>query len=226
MVLAFALSVSGATSSFSDDKTETSHLVFVTEFIRELAAIENIRASAEREQKLSKKSEVFSNAIHFSSLIQLELRSQIPMLKGIRLNPPFEELVPKITGFYEQKINLHQRLIDIGSAFLVGPQQGVDYGKLRVEMPQIRAELEYIDRGLFEAAPLVFATLIDQRPDSKNHVSHLTITRAERAKLISDLTGSFGAKLNQKEQNFTVSAASVLKAYFLKGYRCSDEPWQ
>jgi len=93
-------------------------------------------------------------------------------------------------------------------------------------MPKIRASLEFVDRAIVEATPLIFATLIDQRPDSKNHVSHLIITKAEKAKLLDDLTIRFGSKLDQKSQNFTVSAASVLKAYLLKGFKCSDEPWE
>jgi hypothetical protein len=117
-------------------------------------------------------------------------------------------------------------MIDISSAFLVGPKPDVDYGKLAAEMPKIRAELEYIDHTLFDATALIFATLIDPKPDSKNHLSHLIITKAERAKLIDELTGAFGSKLDQKDQNFTVSAASVLKAYFLKDYKCSDQPWE
>src|ERR1700686_2730022 len=140
IVFAFTLAATGAASSFGTEKPETPHLVFVTEYIRELAAFENVRASAEKDQKLGKKSEVFSNGIHASTLIQLELQSQIAMLRDMRLNPPFDDLIPNITGFYEQKIRLHQRLIDIASAFLVGPQPGVDYGKLQAEMPKIRAE--------------------------------------------------------------------------------------
>lgn len=205
---------------------ETSHLAFVTEYIRELARNEDTRASGEQEFKQGAKDEALRIGIHASTLIQLELRSQIRMLKGMRLKPPFDELIPDITGFYEHKVALHQRLIDISTAFLAGPKPGVDYGKLAAEMPKVRAELEYVDHSLFDATPLVFATLIDEKPDSKNHVSHLIITKAERAKLIDELTGGFGSKLDQKDQSFTVSAASVLKAYFLKDYRCSDEPWE
>src|ERR1700732_3549148 len=102
-------------------------------------------------------------------------------------------------------------MIDISSAFIVAPQPDVDYGKLVAEMPKIRADLDYTDHALFDAIPLIFATLIDERPDSQNHVSHLIITKAERAKLLNDLTGDFGSKLDQKDQNYTVSAALVLK---------------
>jgi len=225
IVLVFTLAVA-ATSTFAAEKSETSHLAFVTEYIRELAAIEHVRASADKELKQGKENEVFSNAIHSSTLMQLELRSQINMLKDMRLKPPFDELIPNITGFYEHKIRLLQRMIDIGSAFLAGPKPDADYGKLAAEMPKIRAELEYIDRSLLDATPLIFATLIDPKSDSKNHASHLIITKAERVKLIDDLNAAFGAKLDQKEQDSTVSAASVLKAYFLKDYKCSDDPWE
>jgi hypothetical protein len=73
---------------------------------------------------------------------------------------------------------------------------------------------------------LVFATFIDEKPDSKNHASHLIITKAERAQLLKDLTTDFGSKLDQKGQNYTVGAASVLKAYLLKDFKASDDPWE
>lgn len=211
-------------------KPETSHLAFVTEYISELDANEKIRASGEQELKQGTEDEAFSSAIHTFTLTQLELRPQIATLKGMYLKAPFDQLIPLITENYEHKIALLQRLIDIGSAFLAaevsGPKPGVDYGKLRTEMPKVRAELDYIDKSLFELTPAVFTTLIDLKPDSKNHASHLIITKAERAKLLDDLTADFGTKLDQKDQNSTVSAASVLKAYLLKDYKCSDDSWE
>jgi hypothetical protein len=216
----------GASSTFGADAQETSHLAFVTEYIRELAAIENIRTAAEQQLKQGTKDDVFSNAVYSSTRIQFELRAQISRLKGMRLNPPFETIISDLTGFYEHKIELHQSMIDISSAFIVpDPKPGVDYAALAAEMPKIRAALDYIDESVFQAAPLIFATLIDQKADSKNHASHLIITKAERAKLVADITRNFGSKLDQKDQNFLVSAASVLKAYLLKDFKSSDEPW-
>jgi hypothetical protein len=213
---------------------DTSHLAFVTEYIRELAANENARANAERELNASKSSrDKLSSAIHSSTLIQLALRSQISMLKSMHLDPPldppFDNIIPTIIDWYEKKINSYQQIIDINSILLAGPQPGVDignYGKLAAEMPKIRALINYADESLFIATPLIFATLIDQKPDSKNHLSHLIITKEERAKLVHDLKAAFGKKLEQKEQNYGVSSASVLKAYLSKDYKCSDEPWQ
>jgi hypothetical protein len=61
--------------------------------------------------------------------------------------------------------------------------------------------------------------------DSKGHASHLIITKEEKVGLISNLDDSFGAKLDQKGQNYTVSAAVILKGYLNKDFKCSDEPW-
>ena len=101
----------------------------------------------------------------------------------------------------------------------------MDYSKLAAEMPQIRGELDFVDQSLFQAIPSIFGTLIDMKADSKGHASHLIITKEEKAGLISKLDNSFGAKLDQKGQNYTVSAASILKAYLNKDFKCSDEPW-
>jgi hypothetical protein len=208
-------------------KPETPHLEFVTEYIRELAGVERIRAAGEEENNQDKKDDKlpFAGAVHTSTLFELELGSQVKMLKGMRLNAPFDELIPNIAAFYERKILLWRRMGEISSAFIGGPKEGVDYSKLAAEMPRIRGELDFIDQSLFESTPGVFATLIDMKADSKGHASHLIITKEEKAGLISKLDDSFGAKLDQKDQNYTVSAASVLKAYLSKDFKCSDEPW-
>lgn len=130
-------------------------------------------------------------------MFELELRSQINMLSGMRLNSPYDDLIPNITKFYERKIDLWQRMSEIASEFIGGPKEGVDYNKLAAEMPKIRAELEFVDQGLFEATLLVFATLIDMKEDSKGHASHLIITKEEKAKLIEKLNNSFGAKMGK-----------------------------
>jgi hypothetical protein len=211
--------------SFSVEKPETPHLVFVTEYIRELAALENIRESGEQELKENPNS-TFTNMIHSGTLFQLELGSQIKMLREMRLKPPHDQLIPIIAGFHERKIDLWKRMAEIGTDFIGGPKPGVDYGKLGAEMPKIRAGMDFIDHALFEASPSVFATLIDLKEDSKGHASHLNITKEERARLVDTINTDFGAKMDAKIQNWNVSAANVLKAYLLKDFKCSDEPWE
>jgi hypothetical protein len=208
-------------------KPETPHLEFVTEYIRELAAVERIRAEGEAESNQDTKDGKlpFSSAVHTCTLFELELGSRVEMLNGMRLNAPFDFLVPSIADLYEQKIALWRRMREITGSFIGSPKEGVDYDKLAAEVPQIRAKLDFIDQTLFQATPGVFGTLIDMKADSKGHTSHLIITKEQKTTLISKLDDSFGAKLDEKGQNYTVSAASVLKAYLNKDFKCSDEPW-
>lgn len=206
---------------------ETSHLVFVTEYVRELSENENARAAAEQELSTAKTTNEFlTDAIHSSTVIQLELVTQIRMLRGMHLGSPFDALIPAIIELDQHKIALHQRMIDIAGSFLAGPKPNVDYGKMTAEMPKIRALLDETDHALFETTPLVFATLIDQKPDPHGHVSHLVITRAERDQLVNELAMDFGKKLKQKDQVYMIASASVLYTYLTKkGYKCADDPW-
>ena len=90
-------------------------------------------------------------------------------------------------------------------------------------MPEITAALEYIDESIFQSMVLVFALLIDEKPDSKGHMSHLNITKAQRQKLIENINVLFGESLDKQNKNWTVSSAALLKSYLLKDYKCIDE---
>jgi len=119
-------------------------------------------------------------AIYVSTRIQLELRDQIGRLQGIHLGKEFDLSLQASFSFDEQKIELHQRIVDIAEAFVEGPKPGVDYGKLAAEMPKVRAELDQTDHNLMEVAPAVLMTLVDQREDSKGHCSHLVVTKQKQ----------------------------------------------
>src|SRR5215471_7976934 len=54
-------------------------------------------------------------------------------------------------------------------------------------------------------------TLIDQKPDSQNHLSHLSITKAEKADLQSDLDITLKGQSDQGDHDSYVSAAMVLR---------------
>lgn len=208
----------------SEKKPETPHLEFVTEYIRELAAIQDIRESAETDLKQDPQA-VFSNCIHSSTLMQLELGSQVSQLNRMRLDDPFNDLIPNIIKFYQDKIELWRQMVDICSGFVGGPKPNVDYAKLAADMPKTRAKLDFIDKALFEATPAIFMTLIDSKPDSKGNASHLVITKAERKDLIDKIDTDFGPKLDDKNANFTISSAWVLKKGLQKDFKSADDPW-
>ena len=95
-------------------KPETPHFDFVKEYVRELIEDESLKTTGVKELSEAKvPNEQFSTGIYASKSIQLELRSQIAMLKSMRLNDPFDTLIPTLIGFYQRQIQLHQKLIDI-----------------------------------------------------------------------------------------------------------------
>lgn len=207
-------------------KPETPQLTFVKEYVRELIADEDLRNSAVKEfNEAQTPNQQFSTSIYIGKSVQLELRSQISILKGMRLNAPFDFLIPALISSYEQQIRLHQSLMDICGKLLAGPKPGVDYGAMTAKVPQLRAELENAQKITFDAAAPVFMTLIDEKPDSQGHVSHLVITRAEKADLQNQLEIILKDKPEHGDQDYYVSAAMILRGGFQKGHKCADESW-
>jgi hypothetical protein len=167
------------------------------------------------------------DAIRNSTRVSLKLKTSNYILQSMTLMKPFETLIPNLIEWNERKLKLWEELSEIAKVFIGGPKPNVDYDKLSARMPEITAEMEYADESIFKLTPLVFATLISDKPDSKNHLSHLIITKAERKKLVDSINSHFGSSLNEKNQNWTVSPASVLRTYLRdKGYEFSDDPWE
>lgn len=213
---------------------ETSHYDVVAEFIKELGETKSSQDTATMELAQTEKMEAAEKyqqaqaaAIRNCTRISLKLRASNYMLKSMTLMKPFETLIPTIITLNEKKLNLNNEISKISKVFMSGYKPGVDYATPAARMPEIAAEMEYTDETIFKLTPLVFATLIDNKPDSKNHLNHLIITKAESKKLVDSINNYFGSSLGEKNQNWTVSSASVLRAYLTeKGYKFSDDPWE
>ena len=207
-------------------KPETPHINVMKEYVRELIEAEDLKTKGEKELSEAKSpNEQFSAGIYYSKSTQLELRSEIRMLQSMHLNDPFDTLIPSLVAFYGDQINLHQQLIDISGKFLAGPKEGVDYQVLAAKLPENRAELDDSRKSVFQAAALVFMTLIDEKPDSQGHVSHLVITKAEKSDLQDQLEIMLKGVPEKGDQDYYISAAMVLRGGLQKGHKCADDPW-
>ena len=162
-------------------KPETPHLRFVKGYLRELIEDEGLKATGEKEL-----SEAKTPNEQFSTGIYVS--KSIPL-----------ELRSQIA------------VIDISSQFVAGPKPGVDYPALAPKVPGIRAELHDARKAVFDAAALVFMTLIDQKPDSQGHVSHLLISKAEKADLQDQLDITLKDEPDKGDHDYYVSAAMVLR---------------
>ncbi|MFI5141804.1 MAG: hypothetical protein ACHQII_05565, partial [Bacteroidia bacterium] len=223
------------TSDANAKEKYTPHYDVVYEYIRSLGAIHNIQQTASKEFQESKKNDADTSdiarqnvmdGIRSSTRFKLELHRSIAALKGMTLKKPFETLIPTTISFYEHKIELFDEATKISINFLdIVPKPEVDYSKMTARMPEITASIEYIDEGIFESMVLLFGLLIDEKPDSEGHMSHLNITKEQRKKLIDYIDALFAESLDNKNKNWTVSSAALLKGYLLKDYKCIDE-WQ
>lgn len=217
-----------STTSWAAGKKETPHYDVVNEYIRSLGTIRNLQKVARKDIEVDTKADDpvtarLMSGIRNSTRVKLELNYSIQILKGMKLNKPFDTLLPTTIEFYKNKIELYDELIKIATNLLSGPKPGVDYGKMAAIMPHITAQVEYIDESIFQLMPLVFALLIDMKPDSEGHMGHLNISTAQKQKLIDSINGYFGESLHAKDKHWTVSSAAVLRAYLLKDYKCTDE---
>lgn len=204
----------------------TPHLDVVTEYIRSLGSIHNIQRIAAEENKASKGDpmKIMSDSIRTGTRFKLELNASIGALERMKLKEPYEQLIPNTIKLYGYKKDLFAEMVDICKALTVAvPEPGVDYSKMAARMPEITAEVEYIDESIFQSMVMVFALLIDDKPDKDGHMSRLRITKAERKKLIDNINGYFGESLNNKKRTWTVGSAVLLKAYLSKDYKCIDQ---
>ena len=212
---------------------ETLHFDVVAEFIGELGNTKNLQdtatievAQTEKLEEFEKSQQAMSSVVRASTRAILKLRESNFILKNMKLEKPFETLLPAMIAWNEHKIELWGEINKIAKVFIGGPKPEVDYQTAAARMPEITAEMEYADESIFEMTTLVFSTLISYKPDTKNHLIHLIITNAEGKKLVDSINTRFGSSLSQKNQNWTVSSASLLKTYLTKkGYKFSDDPW-
>ena len=104
---------------------ETSHLAFVSKYVRDIGITEELRELAAKEvtEPGANKNAAM---IRSGTRIVLELTSQVAILKSMSLNPPFDDMPAAIAAFYQQKIDAYNKMIAMATAFVQGPKPGVD----------------------------------------------------------------------------------------------------
>ena len=218
----FAIVLGAADSSYGQ---ENPRVAFVSEYIRVTGELERLRDQAEHDNKDDPMN--FANCVQSSRRIDNELDTDIQMLGKEQFNfePPFDSIRKNLAKAYLSKFSIWHKMGDYCGQFVGTLPSDADIHKILITIPEMTADLETIDHALFEATELIFELLIDPKPDSKGHLSHIVATKAERDKIISEIQFNFGKKLQNKNMNYAVATASILDSYFHKGFKCADEPW-
>lgn len=208
---------------------ETPPFEVAQEYVRELGEMWAIQQRVDQEMVEDKAAEDRQNkalmtTIRHATRVKLAMKTSIAILGKMKMaRPGHEQTLGFLTSFYQRKIDLNDELIQVVTAFIV-PKNGVDYGKLAAQVPEINAKLEDVDKSLFQMTALVFMSFIDMKADSRNRANHLLITKEQRDRLVWSIDNSFGPSL-EKDRRYVVSEASLVKAKLLE-FKCSDEPWE
>jgi hypothetical protein len=200
-----------------------------SEYVRSFSAIHSIQQSALNEIKDGGENPVGSsmNAIRTFTRYKLEYGLSIRLLEGMRITREgFNGLIPETVSLYKEKIKLYDEAMKISKAFMTStPKPGVDYEKMAARMPEITANLEYLDQTLPALTTMVCFLLIDEKPDSEGHMNNLNISSKERQSLIDRIDAGFDESINGKIMTYTVGSAVFLKG-FLQGDRKSTDEWK
>lgn len=198
---------------------------FASDYIRALSDVEHIRADAERELRGAKTPmEQFSSCVHTTQLQMHSMADAANLAATYKLSGASKDTPSLLVKYYATKGEMFNSLSDMCQTMLQGPKPGVDYGKIAVGMPKLRADMEHTDKMLLLLTVEVFSTLISPAPDKHGHLSRLVVTRAERDDLLGHIKASFKG-LEAKDANYTVSSAGLLRDYLArKGYHCADDP--
>lgn len=211
----------------------TAALQFVQEYIRELGELKDLQDDARAGLKAAKNdqnlAETMSPVIYSTTRFQLALRADVATLRGMHLTSTAGTTAEIISETDETDIKLYGAINQLATKLMTGalngPQQGVDYGAMVAEMPKFRAILNNNDQNYIRGATLAVLSLIDTRSDKAGHLSHLTITCAQRNGLIQTLKRDFGSRIEMKNPNEIVTAAGVLWDGLHKPWKCSNQPW-
>jgi hypothetical protein len=201
--------------------TPNTPLEFAQSYLRAQFELEQIRARSEQDLAAGDK---MMTCIRNGERFELELTSQISQLKRLHLATAFESVngaPAQISEMYDLKRTIMRRITAICRAFLI-QRPGIDYSALAADSAKITADLEALDKMLFQEGVMVFGALIENRESSLHHADHLVITRRERDELLAQIKNEFGT--DAKGANLSVSSAFLIRDKLME-YKCADDPW-
>jgi len=229
-ILSFVL-ISGP--CYGEPMVEISHFDFVYEFVQELVDTHHDEELVKLEMSTvmndsSQAQTMLVSIIHNDTRTKTRLNVKVQRLQQILITDNrFDVLIPYLIEMYSRKEQFYGAMVAVAQSMLSGPKPDVNYGTLVARMQEVTAQVEFVDKSIFHIVPLLGTLLISQKPDSKGHLSHLSMTRKQALELVSILQSGFGGSLDEEEQNWTTSSAYFLRTYIRdKGYKYLDDPWE
>jgi hypothetical protein len=206
---------------------KAARTALVQEFVRELEVLYRLQETAKKEfAEDSSTSGRLMTSIRVGSRGILQMNDSINRLNMINVDAEWAKPRNLLKQLHETRIALMQEMNEIGKALLSGPEPGVNYGKLTARAPELTAQVEEIDKNIFNMAQVMFYALVDDdRVGADGNLHHLILTKKERTSMVQLIDKIFGpTTLEDKNSTHIVAAAWAIKYGLTRThYKAADE---
>jgi hypothetical protein len=209
-----------------ENAQKCARIALVKEFVRELEVINRLQETATKEfAEDSSTLGRLATGIRVGSRTILEMNDSINRLNLIEVDARWAEFRDMLKQLHQLRIASVQEMKQMSKTVLAGPELGVNYGKLTARAPELTAQLEEIDKSIFNMAQAMFFALVDDaRIGADGNLHHLLLTKRDRTSMVMLIDKIFGPNLENENASRIVSAAWALKYGLTRSnYKAADE---
>jgi len=219
---------SSAHAERSQRATEkTARIALVREFVREVGVLYRLQETGKKElAENSSTAGQLATSIRVGTRTLFEMQESVSRLDMISLDTRWGEFRDLLKSFHNQRMDTVQELIQMSKALLSGPEPGANYGAMTAHAPELTAQLEQIDKSMFQMSQALFFALVDEgRVEADGNLHHLILNKKDRTETVNSIDTAFGQSLDDKNPTSIVNAAWAIKYGLTRtNYKAADEP--
>jgi hypothetical protein len=154
-----------------------NRIALVREFVRELEVLYRLQETAKKELAEDSSGQgKLMTSVRMRSRTLLQMNDSLNRLDMISVAGQWAE-------FRDLLKELHQH--QMSKTMLAGPEPGVNYGKLVARAPELTAQMEQIDKSIFDMSQAMFFALVDdERVEADGNLHHLILTKKDRTSMV------------------------------------------
>lgn len=221
-------SASQARAEVSPGPTEkTARIALVREFVREMEVLYRLQENAKMEfAEDGSTTGKITTGIRVGTRTLFEMQENVSRLDMISLDTQWGEFRDLLKSFHNQRMAAVQEMNQIAKAMLSGPDPGVNYGAMTARAPELTAQVEQIDKSMFQMSQPLFLALVDEgRVGADGNLHHLILNKKDRAGMVHTIDTAFGRSLDDRNATSIVNAGWAIKYGLTRpNYKAADEP--
>jgi len=207
---------------------KTARIALVREFVREMEVLYRLQETAKNEfAEDGSTTGKLTTSIRVGTRTLLEMQESVSRLRMISLDTQWGEFRDLLKSFHNQRMAAVEEMNQMSKAMLSGPTPGVNYGAMTARAPELTAQVEQIDKTMFQISQPLFLALVDEgRVGADGNLHHLILNKKDRAGMVHAIDIAFGRSLDDgKNATSIVNAAWAIKYGLTRPtYKAADEP--